>query len=335
MMKMKPASENFSKTEPALELGAYSKVILFGEHSAVFGHPALAMGLPGGIRVRNLEPLEKGIHLVVQPWGLEATDRSSHQVGRALDMLSQLVPGELLGMDVRLQSSVPPGAGLGSSAALSVALVKCLASVRGVVLTDDRVRYLAHLLEKIFHGNPSGLDDTVATHGGMCLFVRDGVNDKEYPGTTRLSDQCLQLPLSISGLVLGDTGVKRSTSAMVALVDRQRQLDQARVDGLFSQVDSCLYEGLDAMSRGDWPGLGEAMISNHELLCQLGLSCPEIQDMTDLAMQAGALGVKLTGAGGGGAVVALAPGAEQQVASAWRQAGYFAFSAVSAKGSEA
>ncbi len=327
---MRSLTGDFS-TDVLPRLGSYSKVILFGEHAAVYGHPALAMGLADGMVVQQLAPREKGVHLVVQPWGLDVSEQSPQQLGEVLRILLQQVPGGPAGMDVALKASVPPGAGLGSSASLSVSLVKCLAWTRGVFVSDEDVRDMAHGLERIFHGNPSGLDDTVATFGGMCLFEKDGIDSAISPGSHRLSEQCIQLPFAIPGLVLGDTGVKRSTAAMVDSVRRQRQSDRVRVDGMFSQVDSCLNEGLQAMEKRDWSTLGQAMSRNHQLLCQLDLSCPEIEDMLGLAMEHGALGGKLTGAGGGGAVVVLAPGFEREIARAWKDAGFFAWSAAASE----
>ena len=205
---------------------------------------------------------------------------------------------------------------------MAVALVRCLARVRGKELPDEQVRLLAHKLEKVFHGRPSGLDDTVATYGGLCLFRRDGFQDSTHRSIT---DQAVRIPWSVPTLVVGDTGVQRSTAHMVAGVRRRWEDDTRRVEALFEEVDSCLADGLKALQQEDPKRLGGAMSRNQDVLSRLGLSCPEIDEMIALAGRAGASGAKLTGAGGGGGVVAVAPGREERLKDVWRKAGFDAW----------
>ena len=141
-------------------VGACGKVILFGEHAAVYDHPALAVGIPDGVRAVRVTPTEGEIAIRVEPWDLDADTASRGAVGRGLILLDELVPGDRRGMRAELRATIPPGAGLGSSAALSVALVRSLGRVRRAGLTDQDVHRLAHALEEVFHGQPSGLDDT-------------------------------------------------------------------------------------------------------------------------------------------------------------------------------
>lgn len=303
---------------------ACGKVILFGEHAAVYGHPALAVGIPDGVRTERVTPTDGPITIRVEPWGLRADTAGPGAVGRGLIMLDELVPGDRRGMHAELRAAIPPGAGLGSSAALSVALVRSLGRVRRAGLTDRDVRRLAHALEEVFHGQPSGLDDTVATYGGLCLFRRGGIDGPPESTHERLTDQALRLPFGLPPLVIGHTGVPRSTADMVAVVRRQHDADRSRVEALFARVDACLAEGLAALRDRDPTGLGRAMSRNQAVLAELGLSCPEIDSLIGLAAHLGASGAKLTGAGGGGGVVALAPGREEALAEAWREAGFAA-----------
>lgn len=300
------------------------KVILFGEHAAVYDHPALAVGIPDGVRAERVEPTDGPIQIRVRPWDLEADVTGPGAVGRGLILLDELVPGERRGMRAELVASIPPGAGLGSSAALSVTLVRSLGRVRGVELTDWDVHQLAHALEEVFHGQPSGLDDTVATFGGLCLFKRGGIAGSPEPTHQRLTDQALRLAWRLPPLVIGHTGVPRSTADMVAAVRRQHDADPSRVEGLFATVDVCLADGLVALRDQDPDSLGAAMNRNQAVLAELGLSCPEIDSLIGLAVHLGARGAKLTGAGGGGGVVALAPGREEALVEAWRAAGFAA-----------
>ena len=305
-----------------LPAAACGKIILFGEHAVVYGHPALAMGIPTGIKVTGIQPCDGPIRIRVSPWDLEASGESDGVLGEVLRRLSRLVPGERLGMEVDLESRIPPAAGMGSSAALAVALVRCLARVRGVQLGDEQVRALAHELESVFHGRPSGLDDTVATYGGLCLFKLDGFGNSAYRSIT---DQAVRVPFGVPTLVVGDTKVQRSTAHMVAGVRRQWEDDAQRVEALFEEVDSCLADGMDALEQQDSQGLGNAMSRNQDVLGRLGLSCPQIDEMIALAGRVGASGAKLTGAGGGGGVVAVAPDREEELEDTWRSAGFDAW----------
>ncbi len=302
-------------------LSSCGKLILFGEHAVVYGRPALALGLPEGLRVRRLTATGGALRLRVPAWQLAADDGQPGKPGRVLRRLRQLVPGPEVGFAVEIDARLPAAAGLGSSAALAVLLVRCLARVRGQSLAAAGVRAAAHRLEHIFHGRPSGLDDTVASFGGLCLFRRGGPQRPD-PSWRRLGRDALQLPFAVPGLVIGDSRVPRATAERVADVQRQHRAEPARVEGLFDRMAGCLRLGLAALAMGDAAGLGAAMNANQAALAELGLSCPAIERLLQLAARCGALGAKLTGAGGGGCVVALAPGREAAVAAAWREAGF-------------
>ena len=137
-----------------------------------------------------------------------------------------------------------------------------------------------------------------------------------------MTDQALRLPYALPSLVVGDTGVKRSTAKMVAGVRTRWEADRTGVEVLFDEIDGCLAEGLDGLAHGRIQALGAAMNRNHALLGELGLCHPANDRLVELARTAGAQGAKLTGAGGGGGVVAVAAGREDEVLSAWKQAGF-------------
>jgi mevalonate kinase len=302
-------------------LSSCGKLILFGEHAVVYGRPALALGLPQGLRVQRLTATGGALRLRVPAWRLAADDGQPGKLGRVLRRLRRLMPGPEDGFAVEIDARLPAAAGLGSSAALAVLLVRCLARVRGQSLAAAGVRAAAHRLERIFHGRPSGLDDTVASFGGLCLFQRGGL-DAGQPGWGRLSPAALQLPYHVPGLVIGDSRVPRATAERVADVRRQHAADPERVEALFERMAGCLRRGVAALAARDAAGLGAAMNANQAALAELGLSCPAIERMLQIAERRGAPGAKLTGAGGGGCVVALAPGCEAAVAAAWREAGF-------------
>ncbi len=304
-------------------ISANGKVILFGEHAAVYDRPALAAGIPESISLLSVEPTERSIHISIESWGLDADDGEDSRLGEVLRLLGRLVPGRG-GCKAIFEAAIPASAGLGSSAALAVALSMTLAQVRRVRLSQEQVRNSAHRLEKVFHGTPSGLDDTVATYGGLCLFRRNGWGTEEPDSSAyeHINSCALRVPCGDLELLVGNSGIEHSTYEMVASVGRIRRENEFFVEAIFDEIEACLDDGLQALRSADCDGLGRAMLANHEALCRLGVSCSELNEMVELAVAAGARGAKLTGAGGGGGVVAHAAGREDQVLEAWRRRGY-------------
>jgi mevalonate kinase len=305
------------------DIASNGKVILFGEHAAVYGHTALAAGLPESLEVIKLARVPSGLRVRVPEWGVNVGSGDSCPIGLALEALERIVPGAG-GCDVVIRARIPVGAGLGSSAALAVVLVGSLARARDIDMDLQATRAAAHELEKVFHGTPSGLDDAVATLGGLCLFRRGGWNGVSPPleCSRPVTGDVLAVPFPVPRWVIGNTGVPRTTSSVVAYVRERRELERESVDACFRDIEGCLHDGLTALGCGDMASLGRAMTRNHELLCGLGVSCPEIDSMIDIAADAGVLGAKMTGAGWGGCVIALSPGREDEVVQAWAAEGF-------------
>ena len=325
-------------------LTSFGKLILLGEHAAVYGSPALALGIPSALRATALRPTSGGIRLRVPDWGLERDSEQGHSgqfdsVVAAMRALLRRLPGRG-GCELAARARIPLGAGLGGSAALALLLVRALASTRGVALTTEEARVVAHELEKVFHGIPSGLDDGLSAFGGLCLFRRGGFagqtdlaaggasstkggSPRVLLGRLRpIADDLLAFPVSPPRLVIGLTGVARQTSSLVAGVAARYAQDGALIGEIFGGIEACVVRGAEALLKSDLPELGRAMTRNQELLRQLQVSSVEIDTLVESALDNGALGAKLTGAGGGGAVVALAPGREEVVLAAWAARGF-------------
>ena len=304
---------------------SFGKVILLGEHAVVYGRTALAAALPGGLRAVKILPRAAGCRVVIPAWSMDLDEKAECEVGAALRRLKSLFPADAPGFEVHFKAAIPAGAGLGASAALSAALVRVAAETAGAALDDSRVREYAHELEKVFHGEPSGLDDTVAVYGGQLLFRRDGWEGVTGPvdtsGYEAPTPQSLRPPLYAPPLVIAHSGVPRSTRRMVEGLRLRREHDKIATERSFDRIESLVWDGISAMDHGDYDALGEAMYRNHEELAALGLSLPRLDEMVDRARAAGAYGAKLTGAGGGGCVIAFAPGDEKEIASAWRDMG--------------
>ena len=283
---------------------AAGKVILLGEHVVVYARPALAAGLACGLEVR----VERGagpLSVRTEAPALATDERPAALVREAAATLG--ISAE--GLRVEVRSELPAGAGLGSSAALSVAVLRAMAAAAGRRLSLHDELALGRRLEAIFHGNPSGIDPAAAVLGGCFRFTRG-----EPPMVTPLR---VSRPLP---LVVAYTGRGRSTGAVVAGLRERWEGDRAAYERLFDEVAGLVAEAAVAVESGDVVGLGRAFDENQRLLEALGVSAPEVESLVATARNAGAFGAKLTGGGGGGAVIAVAADPER-VAHALRGAG--------------
>ncbi|HKA88524.1 MAG TPA: mevalonate kinase [Haliangiales bacterium] len=268
------------------------KVILLGEHAVVYGHPALAGALARGVAVTATGAAADRVR--VAAWGLDAAGDhpAAIALGRIRAALGTARPVEVVG-----ETDLPARAGLGSSAALSVAIARALAPRAG----DAAIERAAQEGEKVFHHNPSGVDVALATRGGLGVYRRGA--------------GLLPIAARPFRIAVGLTGEPRDTGARVAQVAALRERDPAATDGRLAALGELAVAGRDAL---DEPGrLGPLLDEAQRHLAALGLSSPGIDRLVALARGAGALGAKLTGAGGGGAVLALAPGREDDVIAAW------------------
>jgi mevalonate kinase len=265
---------------------AGGKVILLGEHAVVYGRPALATGLPLGLDA-TVETGD-GPRLLSE----ETDDPRGTRLVAETARLMGLDPARAV---VRVRSDIPAGRGLGSSAALSVAVLRAMASAAGRTLDTDLTLAHGRTLEGIFHGTPSGVDPAAAALGTCLRFVRG-----EPPTVTPIR------PNRPFRLVIAYGDRPRSTGAAVGALRERWQADRTRYERLFDDVAHAVDDGIAALEAGDLQALGARFDQNQELLETLGVSAPEIETLVGAARRAGALGAKLTGGGAGGAIVAIA-----------------------------
>ena len=286
----------------------HAKVILVGEHAVVYGYPAIAAGLSVGIEATARPGSGR---LRVPAWALEAKVGDDSQVGGVLDAIVRRFEAPALDFDV--DAGVPSRAGLGSSAALAVAIARATAAATGRAPTDPAIDAAVDAAETIFHGNPSGIDAAAAKSGAAGRFTRAG-GWRPVP------------VLQSIRLCVGLSGRPRDTAAQVAAVARLR--DRLSVaDDILNALGKLADDAAGALAKGDVDGLGRTFDAAHGLLCALRVSGPELDALVHTARAAGAIGAKLTGAGGGGAVIALAPGHERDVLARWKAAGFEGFMA--------
>jgi mevalonate kinase len=298
---------------------AFGKLILLGEHAVVYGAPALAAGIALHCHA-TAEATASGRTLRLHDQTC-AADAAGDDLAKAFEALlaERPAPGHVA---ITVGGDLPAGVGLGFSATAAVAIARAVGALAGDA-GDDAVRARAMAWERVFHGNPSGVDVAAAMRGGVTRFQRHEGRDPEI--------RAIEVGAPFS-LCVGLTGTRSSTRDMVsglaALGRAQPELLRRSVDGIAVVVDN----GVTAVEKGDARALGELMDMNQMLLAGLMLSTEALELLCQSAREAGALGAKLTGSGGGGAMVALAGVGEEgdrageRILAAWRGHGYQGFS---------
>lgn len=269
------------------------KIILLGEHAVVHGYPAIAVGIERGVTAKA-RPAEHDL-LRLSPWKLAIRpDRAGDEpLERAFASALALYP-ERPSLEVRAEVELPAGAGLGCSAAIGVSVLAAIDEALDIDRPRSDLAAAALAWEKVFHGNPSGIDNTMSAVGGVALF-RKGA---------RLEPLHSNKPLH---LVIGYSGEPSSTKEMVASVASQLESDPKRVKKSFEGIEILVRNAKPAIEAGDHVALGQLLDLNHSLLSSLMLCTTKLDQMCQAARAAGALGAKMTGAGGGGCMFALAP----------------------------
>jgi hydroxymethylglutaryl-CoA reductase len=301
------------------ELGVgYGKVILLGEHAVVYGRHAIACPLPITTRA-VIEDAGQGVELLIPRWGVEyqlakpAEQRRSFEkaAGVILDRLG------LTSRNIRIEvfPDVPRGMGLGGSAALAVAIIRALDRHFQLHLSDEQVNELAYLSEEIAHGQPSGIDNTLATYGRPLVYRRGP------PPLVEL----LNIPQPLH-LVIGLTHSEGLTARTVGRVREARERNPRLYEKIFDDIDALALQAVSALQDHNVRVLGELMNVCQGLLNALQVSTPELERLIGIARAAGALGAKLTGGGGGGAMIALCEGDTTPVHNAIERQGFRAIS---------
>jgi mevalonate kinase len=285
---------------------ANGKVILLGEHAVVYGVPALAAGIEKGARATAVPAQHARLRLGAR----EVDGHDDSDLGRAFAALLDSVGCAPHAVEVELE--LPAGAGLGASAALGVAIARALFEAASEQVSVERVLAAAGAWESVFHGNPSGIDAAAAAHAGCLLYSRVG-GARALPVGRALE------------LVVALAGPPASTREMVEGVARLRERRPELVDKTMAGIGALVQNGKASIETGDLIGLGRLMDLNQMLLSGLFLSTEGIERACGVARAAGALGAKLTGSGGGGAVIALVDREPSAVLEALREAGLECF----------
>ena len=276
---------------------APGKIILFGEHAVVYGRPALAVPVTQvQVDVTVLESDRAGIWINAPDVNLYAelnTLPSDHPVASVIHnflFLSRVA--QFPNLNINITSTIPVASGLGSGAAVTVALVRALSSHLNHPMTDDAVNAFAYEIEKLYHGTPSGIDNTVVTYAKPVYFIKGQSIEMFKVGK----------PFTI---VIADTGISAPTKESVADVRKLWADNTKRFEVIFDEVADISLAARRVIEEGSIEMLGTLMDKNHALLQEMRVSSPKLDQLVSAARNAGASGAKLSGGGRGGNMIAL------------------------------
>jgi mevalonate kinase len=288
---------------PAITSTAPGKIILFGEHAVVYQRPAIAVPLQQlqARAVVTAEPLAPAgrIRIEAPDINLKADFDSlshDHPIRVTLqDLFRNLSIQRPPAFLLHLSSTIPMASGLGSGTAVTVATIRATANFLGKELPDEQVSDLAYEVEKIYHGAPSGIDNTVVVYNMPVFFQRV----KDHPMIEKF-----KVPVPF-WLVIGDTGIPSATAIVVGELCQKWEENPAFYEPLFDRIGEIVRLGRGLIENGLPHDMGSLMLENHSLLQEMGVSSPELDRLVDTAIAAGATGAKLSGGGKGGNMIAL------------------------------
>lgn len=305
-------------TLSSAKASAPAKIILFGEHAVVYGEPAIAVPFNTLSATAEAVPAEHGSGLTIHARDLgmrlqlgsgaliEELDHALIYAAKlALDHLNAPVPD----LHIEVSATIPLASGFGSGAATAAALIRALSAALGQPLEGDELNALVYEVEKMHHGTPSGIDNTVIVKNSPIYFIRG-----QEPQPFRVGK-----PLTF---VIANTGIAASTKETVGAVRELVERDPATYKTIVEQIGSLVREAKALIEGGEMQSIGQLMNLNQRYLHALTVSSSLLDSLVQTAIDAGAIGAKLSGGGRGGNMIALADAANvEQVAVSLRNAG--------------
>lgn len=299
-----------------IQTSAPGKIILFGEHAVVYGRPAIAVPVADVRAQATLESMARpGFRIVAPDLGRDSLLSQAHADDPLAAMvwltLKHLKQAEPPPATLTVRSTIPLGRGLGSGAAISTTIGRAIAEFFEQPLSPAELSSLVYEVEKLYHGTPSGIDNTVVAFEQPVYFIRGRPIQRLRVGQ----------PFT---LVIGDTGIVSPTHQAVGDLRQRWQTDPPRYEGYFDEIGAIVTQARVVIEQElvEIKALGALMNQNQEILETMGISSPELNRLVAAAHQAGSLGAKLSGAGWGGNMIALvSPEQVETVTQALREAG--------------
>lgn len=298
---------------------APGKTIIFGEHAVVYGKPAIAAAVDRRAYVKVERREDSRTHVNVVELGvsgfldlenhvIELEEGQKNRKGILEYVLRSLIKTDTVdGLEVTINLDIPIGAGLGSSAAVTVATILSSSKLNGITLTMDEIAKLAHQVELEVQGAASPIDTTLSTYGGIIYLSRDA-------GEIIKIDVNSEIPI-----VIGYTTQRGNTGKLVESVRLKMESHPQVMIPILNSIEALTNGAREAMIMEDHKMIGEFMNINHGLLDAIGVNTEELSKMVFVARKSGAMGSKLTGAGGGGSIIAYCPGRVDEVVSSINQ----------------
>jgi len=294
----------------------YGKLILFGEQFVVHGVPGIATGIDKYFQIEMEKIEENDIIIEDNVFYNETAQFSKDPEHIKCTTIRPFIDHFKINNVKSTFSGNLEKKGMGMSAAYAVATIRAANELFSLGLDDKEVNKWAYECEKVPHGNPSGIDNTCATYGKTIWFEKNMSG-----GENKIELFSLKKPLL---LVIGNTCKSASTGELVAGVTKLKESDPDKYDPVFEDAKQIVVEAKQALESGDLEMIGELMNNNQALLREIGVSCDELEDLIEIALEKGALGAKLSGAGGGGIMFALAKNTDvqEEIAKAFEKEGY-------------
>ncbi len=283
----------------------FGKVILFNEHFVVYGIPAIASAI--GAKTLALVERHGGTGVELEDERPETQGYKAEKLGQQKESLDRMlkymdIDTQKNAFKIALGGDLIAASGVGASAASCAAIARAFSDELNLNYSDENVNEIAFEGEKGYHGTPSGIDNTAATYGGLIWYKREG--------SSQLMER-MKIPKPVE-IVMGNTGLIADTAVVVGGVRQRRDREPEKYATLFEKASRLVQEARKQLVEFNLEKLGSYMNENHALLQQIGVSCPELDALVDLARENGAIGAKMTGTGQGGYMVALTPGKDLQ-----------------------
>lgn len=282
----------------------FAKLILFGEHFVVAGLPGIASGIDKYVQVEIDSVKEDDIIFNDKFFSETVSKRDSpnHILCKLFDaMFSNL---GLRSLKITITGNCFPRSGMGYSAALNVALARAINLFSKLGWDENDINQIAYKGECLVHGTPSGIDNTCATYGSLVWFEKNlkGGENEVVPFK----------PGKPMFFVLGDTKIRHDTKKAIKMVMDNKKKNPTLFNKIFSKEENIISQVKKLIETGAMEKIGSLMNENQKILRKIGVSCEELEILIKIALENGAFGAKLTGAGCGGLMMCLCKDAAHQ-----------------------